>query len=183
MNWDDLTREIITDARSVFSKLLEQHKDEHFYAFALYTDDDGFTVVPAANSIEKYDANMLHNNVTNIKSQIFRKWYSGSWAYEDCGDDEFNAICGKLSDACMALPEDDDEAFHDFTEHVHSCMINALQILDNEGFWGAARKNIVLFVTISDSDEAEELENRSAQILNPPEIYEKFLKRYEVNSV
>jgi len=56
-------------------------------------------------------------------------------------------------------------------------MIDALLRLDKEGFFGMRRYKAVLFITLSDYDESLEMEDHSARLLNPPEIYEPFLKR------
>ena len=40
-----------------------------------------------------------------------------------------------------------------------------------------ARKTITLFVTISDDDGAEALENESAEVLNPPTVFKIDLSR------
>jgi hypothetical protein len=59
-------------------------------------------------------------------------------------------------------------------------MIEALRLLDQEGLFGvgAERERITLFVTISDDNGAEELENISAKLLNPPAVFDRFIKRY-----
>lgn len=41
------------------------------------------------------------------------------------------------------------------------------------------RETITLFVTISDDDGAEALENESAEVLNPPIVFNRFIARYE----
>lgn len=59
-------------------------------------------------------------------------------------------------------------------------MTKALASLDEEGFFGALRNQIVLFISSSDYDESIDMENRSAQVLNTAENYEAFLKCYVV---
>lgn len=50
--FSDFQRDIADAARATFKALRALHPDEHFYAFALYTDSGAMTVVPAANSVE-----------------------------------------------------------------------------------------------------------------------------------
>ena len=59
-------------------------------------------------------------------------------------------------------------------------MTQALGDLDAAGFFGTGEKReaVALFCSISDSDDAERLENESAERLNPPTVYEKFRDRY-----
>ncbi|MCU9951923.1 hypothetical protein OEJ37_00810 [Burkholderia sp. BKH01] len=40
-------------------------------------------------------------------------------------------------------------------------------------------EKITLFVTISDDNEAEELENEFARVLNRPAVFDHFIERYE----
>ncbi|QVN23581.1 hypothetical protein [Burkholderia pyrrocinia] len=40
----------------------------------------------------------------------------------------------------------------------------------------AEREKIALFVTISDDNETEELENESARVLNRPAVFDRFIK-------
>jgi len=178
MDWDSLTRNIIDAARASFSDLMNQHREESFYAFILYTDNDCYTVLPSANSIEKHNEKILNENVKDAKSIAAYKWYIGEWFYEAWKDSEFDKICKELSDASQVAYTSG--SFLKFKEHVHACMIKALLLLDKEGFWGRTRGNIVLFISSSEYDESKDMENSSAKILNPQKIYERFLKRYNV---
>jgi len=178
MNWEHLTRDIVVAAKISFSDLINRHREEKFYAFALFTDNDCYTISPTANTIEEYSKIISRKNITNQKSMMGYKWYIGDWVLDGGDDGKFDEISDRLSSASQTASETD--SFLDFKEHVHSCMIEALSILDKEGFFGEIRGDIVLFISSSEYDESEEMENSSAKILNPPEIYERFLKRYDV---
>lgn len=177
MDWKELTKDIVTAARTSFSELLARHGDETFYAFVLYTDEDCWTVVPAANSLEQHRAKFAGSGDADPKTLAYYKWASAEWAYEAYEADAFNAICTRLRDACGSVS--DDEAFDAFKANVHNAMIDALKALDDEGFFGKGRDNAVLFITSSDDDGSKAMEDRSARLLNPPEIYEPFLRRYQ----
>ncbi|WP_153191882.1 hypothetical protein [Stenotrophomonas sp. MYb238] len=52
-------------------------------------------------------------------------------------------------------------------------MIEALGRLDGEGLFGRYREgllNAVLFITAPDADDTETMEDRSARLLNRPEV-------------
>lgn len=51
-DFSDFKKEIAQAAKGSFEDLRAAHPEEHFYAYALYTDSDAMTVVPAANSLE-----------------------------------------------------------------------------------------------------------------------------------
>lgn len=110
--------------------------------------------------------------------RAYCKWASAEWAYESFAADPFNAICDRLRDACDAA-SDDEAAFAAFKADVHQAMTDALKHLDETGFFGERRSAPVLFITSSDYDEAQAMEDRSASVLNPPEIDAAFQKRYE----
>jgi Domain of unknown function (DUF4303) len=71
--------------------------------------------------------------------------------------------------------------FPEFARQLHADMIAALRLLDREGLFGTGdeRAAITLFVSISDDDAAEALENESAKALNPPAVADAFLRRYD----
>lgn len=176
MDWADLTKRIGIAFRVSFSDLIEQRKGAGFYAFILYTDADCYTVLPSANSIEKHKEKIARKGVEDPKEMAGYKWSIGEWAYESWKAEAFDAICEDLSEASQSACEAG--TFPEFRQQVHSSMIKALASLDEEGFFGSIRSDIVIFVSSSDYDESIELENRSARILNSPEVYEEFLKRY-----
>lgn len=176
MNWVELTAKIVAAARVSFSDLIEQRKAENFYAFILYTDADCYTVVPAANSIERHLEKISLEDDNDPEQIAAYKWASGEWAYEAWKAEAFNEICRDLSAASQAACEAG--SFAEFRQQVHSSMIKALEALDGEGFFGPIRNEIVIFISSSDYDEAIEMEDRSAQMLNSPKVYDQFLKRW-----
>lgn len=60
-------------------------------------------------------------------------------------------------------------------------MIFALGELDAAGFFGSGseREQVTLFVSISDSDESEAIEDASAQRLKPASVHERFARRHQ----
>jgi len=176
MNWEEFTKDVVAAARQSFSELLAQHGDETFYAFVLYTDEDCWTIVPAANSLEQYQAKMARLKKHDPQNLAYYKWASAEWAYEAYAAAPFNTICEQLSEASPKGKA----AYATFKANVHAAMTDALKVLDREGFFGKHRDGAALFITSSDDDGAEAMEDNSAKLLNRPEIYEPFLKRYDV---
>ncbi len=178
MDRDALADEIAAAARLSFAALLARHGDEDFYAFALYTDGDGWTVVPAANSREQFRATVEREGLEDPADLAAYRWSSAEWAYEAFAAEPFEPICATLRAASEAR-DDDEAAFAAFKDDLHHAMTEALRRLDREGFFGDRRDGAVLFVTSSDADEAPALEDRSAEALNPPDTAEAFRRRYE----
>ena len=181
-DFDTLRVQIREAARSAFGALRAQHPGEQFYAMALYTDDGAMTVCPSANSEEAFQRILLDGEFTDPADVASARWGTAEWAYEAVHAERFDAPCNRLSTHLLTL--DDDRAFGAFRSRLHDTMVQALADLDQEGFFGAGadRQAPTLFCSISDSDEAEALEDRSAEQLNPPAVFAAFKKRWDASS-
>jgi hypothetical protein len=179
-DFSDFQRDIAEAARATFKALRALHPDEHFYAFALYTDSGAMTVVPAANSIEGLRRIRARQAIADDDPAPWYTWSSAEWAYEAAEASPFNAICGRLADEVLS-PQFVQSRFAEFSRQLRADMIEALRLLDRDGLFGTGdeRAAITLFVSISDDDAAEALENESAKALNPPAVAEAVLRRYD----
>ncbi len=169
-------------ARQAFGDLRRSRADEAFYAFALYTDDGWMTIVPAANSEEGLRrANQDDQDPTDLR---YTRWATAEWAYEAVGGEHFDAANELLNASDEEGAEADDAAedprHRAKGEALLGSMVEGLRLLDAEGFFGTGerRDKVTLFISISDSDEAEEVETSSARQLNPPGVAAAFAKRY-----
>ncbi len=168
-------------AEKAFTEVRAAHPDEHFYAFALYTDDGAMTVVPAANTEEGFQRKVGEDGA----EANYYRWATGEWAYEAVGSKAFQAASDLLNaDDRYEGEESDDEddpAFAAFKSQVIEAMTLGLAEMEAEGFFGSgpARERVTLFVSISDSDESEMVEDASARSLNPLPVYERFAVRYQ----
>ena len=152
-------RERIKDAsQKAFTTVQAQAQGKTFYVFSLFSDDDGMTVAPSANTQEDRSSDPYH------------RWGCEEWKY-----------CGEASEFFAGLPIDGgDEVFRG---KLFATMILALHDLDTEGFFGTgkAREAVTLLCSISDSMDAAWLEIESARLLNPPTVYEAYLN--DVNKI
>ena len=57
--------------------------------------------------------------------------------------------------------------------------VGAFVRLKAENVVGERRREVTCFVSISDEDRAEDVENWSAQLLNTPELASAFVDRYQ----
>ncbi|WP_338638387.1 DUF4303 domain-containing protein [Burkholderia pyrrocinia] len=176
----DFPREIADAARVTYRALLAAHPNEHFYAFALFTDGGAMTVVPAANSDEGLKRIREKMEVADDDDAPEFTWAPAEWAYESAEADSFNPLCKRLADTVLG-PNFQEAKFGEFFRDLQHDMIEALRLLDQEGLFGtgAEREKITLFVSISDDDGAVQLENESAKVLNPPAVFDRFIKRYD----
>lgn len=177
MDWEKLTADVVAAATAAFSSLIFEKSDEHFYAFALYTDEYAETISPSANSIERYEAKLRDTGETDELQVAAYKWVTAEWAYEAWNSKLFAGIYRDLQQYRNSLPKYEVD-YASYKNSVHECMIAALKQMDKNGFFARGRENITLFISSSDDDEAFEMENESAKLLNPEQIYLPFLKRY-----
>jgi hypothetical protein len=177
MDWEKLTADVVAATTAAFGSLISEKPDEHFYAFALYTDEYAETISPSANSIERYEAKLRDTGETDELQIAAYKWVTAEWAYEAWNSKFFTGIYRDLQNHRTTLSNSEaDQA--SYKNSVHECMIAALKRMDENGFFAKGREGITLFISSSDDDEASEMENQSARRLNPEPIYLAFLKRY-----
>lgn len=176
MNTQDLIEHIAQATASVFSALKSEHPNEHFYAFALYTDSSAMSVLAAGNSEQALEDILKNADDRSPESDAYYRWASSEWAYEAFHGAEFKGVSKTVRES------PDRSNFSKFKADVHAAMIEALRKVDADGVFGtgADRENIIIFVTITDDDNAEQLENDSAKLLNSPAAYQRFLNRYDV---
>lgn len=175
MDEKKLIQDIVIATKSAFNRLIQNHIEEHFYVFILYTDEDCITVLPAANSIETLNKKILDLKLSDDEIAEF-KWSSAEWGYEAVYDEEFIPICNYLKNESLKLTDSDE--FKKFKKKVLLCMEEALKSIDNEGFFDERRKDLVLYISSSNDEESYELENESAKNLNSQEKYLEFLDRF-----
>ena len=174
MDWEKLTADVVAATTAAFGSLISEKSDEHFYAFALYTDGDAETILPSANSLERYEA-ILRDRGGQYAAVW--KWGTAEWAYEAWNAKLFTGIYRDLDKHKKTLQESE-VVFASYKNSLHECMISALKRMDENGFFAKGREDITLFISSSDDDEAFDMENQSAKRLNPEQIYLPFLKRY-----
>jgi len=174
MDWKALETRTTAAVKTVLSDLRAAHSDEVFYACAVYTDSGAMSLGVAANSLQALDRK-LDSEAGAERSELrpYYTWCSSEWAYEAWRGECFQAVC---KDLASAEPTGD---FGVFRERLNQLMIDVLAELRREGFFEAVFSEVpVLFVTITDDDGAERLEDRSARVLNSEAVFLEFVQRY-----
>lgn len=180
VNFKQLRVAVREAAQKSFGDVRAAHADEHFYAFALYTDDGAMTIMPASNTEEGF----RRKAGPQPKEANYYRWATGEWAYEAAGADAFQRVYDLLNAGSRYDgPGSDGETAPDFPafkNQVIETMISALGELDASGFFGSGttREQVTLFVSISDSEETTAVEDASAQCLNPASVAERFAQRF-----
>jgi hypothetical protein len=135
-------------ARQAFTEVRSLSPEQDFYVYALYSDDDGMTVMPSANT-------RAHQS-----SDPYHRWGSSEWRYCGAGGEYFNAVPIRGGD----------EAFRG---KLFATMVLALKDLDADGFFGTGqeRQQITLLCSVTDSADTAWVELESVRLLNPPAVY------------
>ena len=135
-------------ARSAWSDLRAARPDETFYYFGLATTPQSHRPAPTASSREGLDrtiAGYREQLVELLHDEV--RWSDLESPYALYGDAHFHAVDGLFD----ALGDPFDRA-EDVNATLREAMVEALQELDAEGFFGegAARDTVVVDVTVRD---------------------------------
>lgn len=167
----DLIQNVYKGVTDTFNYVLERYNSNDVFAYSLYIDDYCSYLGWAANTISHYDKEKLNYP---REEYPFIKWYYpqfeiGLGEVSEKIDSVFsNEIQNILITANESITEDN---FEQYQSEVYDSIIEgfkkAIASVDKE-----KTKNVIFFVSIADSDNAEIMENYSAEQLNS---YDKFL--------
>jgi uncharacterized protein DUF4303 len=160
--------------RQAFQALRRHHTDEHFYAFALYSNDVGQYLYPTANTEEALRRHYGRRVDPDEEPQL-RWFYPGDWRYCQEGAEHFVAVQKILGQFDPYSRTVSDEEVKAHAHEVFKTCEQVLRYLDAEGLFGRGpdRERIVVNCLQLDSDEQPWL--ASAKRLNPKSVW----KRYE----
>lgn len=142
------------------SDILNQTADESIYAVALVTDSNCCSLFLAVNTVEYL------NNETDEPEEC--KWHPDEWGYSDGHGSELVKLSALLWENYCNFPG---EAFF------FNALISAMKQLKESGFLREHADEITFFVSISDDENAGNLEDLSAKQLNSPVLASTFLNR------
>ncbi|WP_349308675.1 DUF4303 domain-containing protein [Microbacterium sp. MM2322] len=173
MNREQMRKALREATVAAFDDAIGSLAGERLYAVALTTDDGAMSPGLCVTTVEHYEAKRSEADAADVLASpgydAYLRWDTAEWRDELAGWEHFEPIS-------EALPEESDDADGWFEEHIDA-LTAALAHLRAER--AEALAGVTLFVSVTDSDETEAIENRSARALNPPELTERFLRRYE----
>ncbi|MFP1760718.1 DUF4303 domain-containing protein [Lonsdalea quercina] len=168
MNWNEFENSCFQLTVKLIKKILSEKPDEHFYAFCLYTDSSAMTVSMSANSEEKLKSILAADDDKSEENQSYYKWSTSEWAYEGYGADFFSELSKELR------LEPERKEFSDFKKNLINSLTKSLKRVNEE----LGQDKYVMFVTITDDDDAEYIENTSSGIINSKATHHMFLSRF-----
>lgn len=191
----DLKERLVKAIELDFTNIKKMIDNEKIYALSLVTDSDTVSLFLAVNTNEFLEKK---NDVENSQDdELFAqfaeffpekldeldnitydtKWIPAEWGYSnnDLKHSEIALIVPNLFKKGSAL---DSQELLLFQRLFFECLTSTLQTLIKKGVFIDNTQEITIFISISDDERTEEIENFSAEILNSEDIYNKFSKRY-----
>ncbi len=171
MDWNAKVEQLRAATVAAVDALTSVLEGQRLYAICLQTADDGMSVGFCANTEEGYaEKRASEAEIEDMTPEYsaYLRWAPAEWRYEFFGDAPFADINRDLTAASVNWNRD----FSLYFDRLIDTMIDALAHLRAERT--QALKGVTLFVTISDSEEAEAVERRSADRLNPPRLAGQF---------
>lgn len=169
-------------------KILKETDNEKIYTVALVTDSDCITLYLAVNTYEfmkkkdkeySIDMDLSEEDIKNLKEGFasLTQWLPDEWGYSDDDNSELAKI-SKLLYENSKSEDFDNEEYEENQKLFFKIVTSAFKHLIEEKVFGEYSEEITYFISMSDDDRAEEIENNSAKLLNPPSLYETFFNRY-----
>ena len=179
-------RNAITDgARKAFSYIMEQCKNENIYGIVLCTDSSFMSLAVFANTeeslqrtIEKYA-----KDDPGVRNNPAFRWFCTEWQYDASEPpSSFGQACTIMEDIFSEVEFDDDcdpvdeDHYQETQQKIIQALCDGICDLDKEGFFGTEpeRNKITVYVSVSDSDITEEVEDFSVKAINPTDIYNSY---------
>ena len=159
--WQDVAAKISDAVAADLREIIGRIDDERIYTAALVTDRYCCSLFLAVNTLEYLESE-------DEEPDDETKWHPDEWGYSDGHGSELVKLSKSLWENHNTLPG---EAFF------FSAMISAMKQVKDSGIFGERTDEITLFISISDDEDAENLEDSSAMTLNSPELAAVFLNR------
>jgi hypothetical protein len=173
MDWDVIQNQIEQSVKRAFDEFVAENVNDQLYALCLSVSEDGMGLGLNGNNESCFDKKLSsESKFEEITPQYesYLRWSPAEWCFEDIGDDLFQPINDALTQA--ALHDGLDET--DFVKLINAMIASLRRLRETRA---DALKGVTLFVTVTDSDEAKEIENRSATDINPSDVSQGFVSR------
>lgn len=177
---DKITRNLIHQVKKgaliSLDFVLSRYENNNLFAYVLYIDDYCQYLGWAANTISHYEK--LKKSLPS-EEHSFVKWYYpefeiGTGEVPDEIDKPFNHDTQEILNEIQELLDDN---FEIIQANVYDSIIEGFKLALNE-IDEDKIKNIIFYVSLADSDNAELMENYSAEKLNSLEKFRLFKNRY-----
>lgn len=168
----EVQKGVLTSLKFVLSK----YENSNLFAYVLYIDDYCQCLGWAANTISYYEKlkEKLPPEEYSFVKWCYSEFEIGAGEVSDEIDKSFNHNIQEILDKIQGLL---DKNFEIIQANVYDSIIKGFKLALNE-IDKDKIKNIIFYVSLVDSDNAEIMENYSAEKLNSSEKFLLFKNRY-----
>lgn len=172
MDWKEFEDECFDITLSLVNGLVFENKDDVIYALCLYTDSSAMTVSLSANSEKCFFKSINTNEDNDDEMKNYYRWAFSEWLYDAYGASKFSGVSNTLRGDTLR-----DIDFNSFLKNLIPTLIQVLCRIRDEKINDLDKT--VFFVSITDDDDSEAIENSSAKIINSDIVCRKFISRYD----
>ncbi|MCL2638215.1 MAG: DUF4303 domain-containing protein [Oscillospiraceae bacterium] len=188
----EISKKIKAAVKHDFPIMQKNFENETPYAVVFETDSDCVTLSLVVNT---YEALKAKDDEYAKKGYGGTKWFPNEWRYwpdykQGCEiykiADELSEMTNSIWDEVRKQTPDmtyeEREALceeYKFTELFFETVTSAFLELIRSDVFGLNPDEITYFISMSDDNRVEEIENNSAKVLNTEKVYEAFSKRFD----
>ncbi len=175
MDWQAIRNELSQAILRAFDRFHERLDEEQVYALCLSVSEDGMAIGLNANTESCFARKLSEEReLEDMTPQYERylRWSPAEWCFEGVDDAAFQGINDMLVQVVLGDGLGA-SGFHDLID----AMIGSLETV--RSMRADSLQGVTMFVTVTDSDDAEAIENRSAIAINPPDIARYFVSRLD----
>ncbi len=173
----ELSKLLADEAKIAFSRMASEYSDVELCGFALYSDDSAQWVDIAANTKQHLNVRIGELKETKYRAseEFAQKWYTTEWSFEGGYADCFSAFDNAIAELVSNVGEEQVRLA------VIEAMVDALKALRDESFFESlvASSHFIVLTSLTDSEDDEDLMERSVKLLNPNEVYSEFVREKE----
>ncbi|MBM3955394.1 MAG: DUF4303 domain-containing protein [Planctomycetes bacterium] len=174
---DQLADHVHAALKAAFSELIRANPGQHFYAFAVFTDDSLQFIHPAANTEEALTATVQRYRETvdpkygSTSTRAGMRWSYGDWGhFANFGEEHF----AEINEALIEYIDGPEEEFEARIDSLWAAVLSGFQRLEKDGFFGSGpERSKITLALVGDLDG--ELVNSWVSALNPPDVANRFI--------
>jgi hypothetical protein len=174
---DHLADHVHAALKAAFSELIRANQVQHFYAFAVFTDDSLQFIHPAANTEEALTATVQRYRETvdpkygSTSTRAGMRWSYGDWGhFANFGEEHF----AEINKALIENIDGPDDEFEARIDSLWAAVLSGFQRLEKGAFFGSGpERSKITLLLVGDLDG--DLVNSWVSQLNPPDVADRFI--------
>ncbi|MFD0853688.1 DUF4303 domain-containing protein, partial [Actinomadura adrarensis] len=169
---EELVAAITEAARAAFTQAREEHPDDTFYCFALFTDGLAAYIHSTCMSEEglvEVAGEYAARSGTSLEQEAMElRWMPADSPYHLLGEEQFDHVQELLDRRGDLYGMDDEDAVCAESDARFEACFRALSRLDEEGFFGIGTDRAGVIVNVLQGDQSDRSILENARRLNAP---------------